>query len=392
MQSKLASSVRNVAVLTVGRSDFGRYRPILKALLAYPNVDVSLLASGNHFDERFGCTISEIRESGFDWITGLDIDQYSDSPRSVGRVIADGTQKLADYFEKSPPDLLVLLGDRFEMLSGASAALGFSIPIVHIHGGAVTEGAIDELVRHALTKMSHIHLVSCDVYESRLKQLGEEDWRIHVTGAPGLDELKSVADMSLEDLSGEIGLKAHDPFILGCLHPETVSMIDPRDQVSAFLTPLKHINMPLVLTYPNADQGSAVIVHEIEKFSAENSERVCLLKNAGTRLFTNMLANATAIVGNSSSGIVEAPTFKVPVVNIGIRQDGKIKTENVIDVRFDSDEILRALETACSKQFRKSLEGLVNPYGDGRAGERIAEILASIPIDQKLLHKRFVDI
>jgi len=384
-------SPRKIAVLTVGRSDFGRYRPVLTALATYENVSVSVLASGNHFDPRFGNTIEEIKDSGFSWVDGLGLEAYSDNRNSVGLVIAEGTQKLTRYFESETPDLLVLLGDRFEMLSGGAAAIGFGIPLAHLHGGAVTEGAIDELVRHALTKMSHVHMVSCDIYGARLAQMGEEAWRIHVTGAPGLDELPALSDMKRKDMSDEVGLDLTGSYILACLHPETISHIPVGEQVSRFLSALDALELPMILTYPNADQGNATVVDKFEAFAKENASRVRLLKNAGTRLFINLVANAAGMVGNSSSGIVEAPSVKTPVVNIGNRQTGKVKAKNVIDVPFNTDAIIEAIKNCVSASFRDSLNGLINPYGDGHAGERIAEILATLPVDQRLLHKRFVD-
>jgi GDP/UDP-N,N'-diacetylbacillosamine 2-epimerase (hydrolysing) len=385
------SSDRKIAILSVARSDFGRYRPVLRSLSGIASVHFNVLASGNHFDPRYGETITEIKDSGYSWVDGLGLSPSANLPGDIGRAIAEGTNKLTGYFDDHPPDLIVLLGDRYEMLAGAMAALGFNIPIVHIHGGAVTEGAIDDLVRHALTKLSHFHMVSCNEYAQRLRNMGEENWRIHVTGAPGLDELPAFADMSRAELFDEIGLDPEKTTLLVCCHPVTLKVGETDAQVKALRAALDATRHQLVLTYPNNDLGSEIIIEGIEAVVRSYDHGVRLIKNAGTKLFTNLLANVDALVGNSSAGIVEAPSFKLPVVNIGTRQTGKVKSSNIIDVDYDTPEIVRAIELAMSEKFRRGLAGLVNPYGDGSAGPRIAKLLATLPIDQKLLVKKFTD-
>lgn len=382
---------RKIAVLTVGRSDFGRYRPVLRALKEIPSVSVDLLASGNHFDPRFGRTIDEITESGFDWVPGLGIAVDSDAPECIGRVIAEGTQFLTERFASSRPDILVVLGDRYEMLCGANAAIGFNIPIAHIHGGAVTEGAVDELVRHALTKMSHLHFVSTDVYARRVRQMGEEDWRVATVGAPGLDELAALATASQEEISAKAGIDFTRPTLVVSYHPVTLEPTDLGRQVDALLAAVENSGAQAVLTYPNADPGHRTIIESFVAFVARHEGRARLIDNAGTTLFPNLLRWAGALVGNSSAGIVEAASFRLPVVNVGTRQDGKIKPRNVIDCPPDADAILAAIGKALSPDFRVGLADLVNPYGDGHAGVRIAEILRTVPIDDRLLRKKFVD-
>ncbi len=387
----MTPSSREIAVLSVGRSDFGRYRPVLSALKRQSSVRLRLLAGGSHFNPRFGNTIREIEESGFEWIPGLGATVEDDTPAAVGRAIAEGTRKLTDYFDRERPDLLVVLGDRYEMLAGAGAALGFNLPVAHIHGGAVTEGAIDELVRHALTKMSHLHLVSCDTYAERLRRMGEEPWRVHVTGAPGLDELKDLARLSVEEASQAVGLDLSKPTLLVCYHPVTLEAGQVGTQINALLRAVEGSGLQAVMTYPNPDYGSAAVIGALKTFAAAHPGRVRLLKNAGTDLYASLLSHARAMVGNSSSGIVEAPSFRLPVINIGTRQDGKIRAANVIDTGYGTEEILDAVRQAVSSAFRKSLSDLVNPYGDGKSGPRIAEILAGVDLDDRLLRKKFLD-
>lgn len=382
---------RQIAVLTVGRSDFGRYRPILRTLQNDPSVRLRLLVSGAHFAPAFGETWHEIVESGFSFEPGLEMTLAADTPAAVGKSIGAGTAALAQAFAQDRPDLLVLLGDRYEMLAGANAALGFNLPVAHLHGGAVTEGAIDELVRHALTKMSHYHLVSTEEYAARVRQMGEEDWRVHVTGAPGLDELSSHASLDRDAIAARLNLDLRPGFLLVSYHPVTVEPGQASAQMAALLRVLADQALPVVLTYPNADPGSRDIINAIEMFAAAHPERVRAVHNAGTTLYTSLMAHAAAMVGNSSSGLVEAPTFRLPTINIGTRQDGKIKAANVIDCGYDGPAIKAALDQALSPGFRASLADLVNPYGDGRAGPRIAAILSGLTLDSRLLRKKFVD-
>lgn len=384
--------MRTIAVLTVGRSDFSRYRPVLRALQADPGVQLSLLATGGHFSPMYGDTWREIEASGFAFELGLEATLACDTPVGVGKSIAIGTASLAQSFARSRPDLLVVLGDRYEMLAGVNAALGFNLPVVHIHGGAVTEGAIDELVRHALTKMSHYHLVSTAEYGKRVCQMGEESWRVQVVGAPGLDELRDMATLNISALSKETGLDLVNGYLLLSLHPVTLELADTDSQISNVLQAVRKFPLPCVITYPNADPGSQRIISAINTYAQTYPHKAKVFSNAGGELYASLMANASAMIGNSSSGLVEAPTFKLPVVNIGTRQNGKIKASNVIDCDFDSTAITVALQQATSDDFRANLSMLTNPYGDGRAGQRIAKILATLTLDNRLLRKRFIDL
>jgi UDP-hydrolysing UDP-N-acetyl-D-glucosamine 2-epimerase len=382
---------RVIAVLTVGRSDFSRYRPILRALRMHPNVEMRLLATAAHFSSAYGNTWREIEEAGFSYEPGLESALSCDTAAGVGKCIAMTTSSLAQFFSFSRPDLLVVLGDRYEMLGGVNAALGFNLPVIHIHGGAVTEGAIDELVRHAITKMSHYHLVSTQAYARRVCQMGEEEWRVQVVGAPGLDELKSLATMDLKTLSVKTGLNLDAGYLLLSFHSVTLELSKTKEYISDILGVVGKSTLPCVITYPNADMGSSIIISAINEYSSKNSQKSKVFPNAGAQLYTSLMAHATVMMGNSSSGIVEASTFRLPVVNIGTRQDGKIKSANVIDCAGNFTEISVALDRAMSAQFRSGLAALANPYGDGQAGQRIAKILANIPINDKLLRKRFID-
>ena len=382
---------RQIAVLTVGRSDFTRYRPVLRALRDEPGVEMRLLVTGAHFSPRFGETWREIAEAGFPFERGPDLTAAADSPAGAGGAIGIGTAALAEAFARRRPDLLVVLGDRYEMLCGPAAALGFMIPVAHLHGGAVTEGAIDEQVRHALTKMSHYHLVSIPDYAARVRQMGEEDWRVEVVGAPGLDELPTLADLSPAALGERVGLDLSAGYVLLGFHPVTLEVKQVRPQIEAVLAAIAPLSLPVVLTYPNTDPGHHEVIAALEAFAAAHPGRAVTLANAGGRVYSSLMRHATVMVGNSSSGLVEAPSFRLPVVNVGTRQDGKLKPANILDCPPETPAIAAALARALSPDFRRSLADLVNPYGDGRSGPRIARRLATLPLDDRLLRKKFVD-
>jgi len=383
---------RTIAFLTAGRSDFGRYRPVLAEISKMDHLTLRILVTGGHYSPAFGHTVDEIEESGYPWERGLEMTLDADTPGAVGKSIGIGALSLSQAFSFERPDLLVVLGDRYEMLAGVSAALGFNIPVAHMHGGAVTEGAIDELVRHALTKMSHIHFAACEEYGQRILQLGEEPWRVHITGAPILDGLKDQAQTPLQDISERLEIDISKPTILVCFHPVTIESDRNESQIASLLNALDQVEEQIIITYPNVDHGRAIIISALESFAKANPERIRVLKNAGTKLYTSILANVQALVGNSSSGIVEAATFETPVVNIGTRQDGKIKPKNVIDCDYESHAILDAIRKAKAPEFRRGLIGMENPYGDGKSGPRIAKILDTIEINDKLLRKKFVDL
>lgn len=382
---------RSIAVVTVGRSDFGLYEPLLECIAAEPALELRLMVSGAHFDPRFGPTVREIDAAGYAYEPGLAMHAESDDAAGVARALGQGVQAFARAFETRRPDLLVLLGDRAEMLAPALAALPFNIPQAHLYGGKVTEGAIDERVRHALTKMSHLHFVSCQAYAERVLQMGEEPWRVFNYGSPGLDRLQGRPRASREALCEEVGLDPAQPFLLVTFHPVTLEPGEQDSQVAALLRALEQSGLAVVATYPNADTGGLRIAAALEAFAQTHPRRVRLLRNAGSRLYADLMTHAVAMVGNSSSGIGEAPSFELPVVNIGSRQDGAIKAANVIDVGYSAEDIRAGIRRAIDSAFRAGLRGLRNPYGDGNASARIAATLRDIPLDDRLLRKKFVD-
>jgi UDP-hydrolysing UDP-N-acetyl-D-glucosamine 2-epimerase len=382
--------MRTVGVVTVGRSDYGILRPVLRALAARPELEVVLFVGGMHLRERFGLTVEEVERDGFPVAARLDFLADDDSPVAIARATGRGVEAFADALDAVRPDLLVILGDRSEMLAAGVAALPLTIPLAHVHGGEVTVGAIDESIRHALTKLSHLHFVATAEYRRRVVQLGEEPWRVVVSGAPALDEALAFAPLADDELA-ERGVRLRGPTLLVTQHPVTLALERTDEDVAAVLGAVADSGLDAVLTYPNADAGHLGIVEALERFAA-SSERYTLVRNLGQHAYFTLLKRTAAMVGNSSSGIVEAASFALPVVDVGERQRGRLRARNVLHAPPERTAVAAAIAHAVSPSFRRTLDGLVNPYGDGRASERIAETLATVPLDDRLLVKRFHDL
>jgi UDP-hydrolysing UDP-N-acetyl-D-glucosamine 2-epimerase len=381
--------LRTIGVVTVARSDYGIYRPLLRELASRDGVELQLYVGGMHLRERFGSTIEEIENDGFPITARLDFLEDDDSQLAIGSALGRGVAAFAEAFSDKRPDLLVVLGDRFEMLAAGLAALPLTIPVAHLHGGETTEGAIDESMRHALTKLSHLHFASTDVYAHRIVQLGEQPWRVVTSGAPALDAIRE--HRPLEDAAlADRGVRLRGPTLLVTFHPVTLEVGDTDRQIGAVLEAVDESGLDAVLTYPNADAAYGSIVERLERFS--DGERFTLVRNLGSEAYYTLMGRAVAMVGNSSSGIIEAASFRLPVVDVGNRQRGRIHAANVVHADPETAAIGDALAYATSDQFRSGLAGLENPYGDGHAAPRIAEVLVSVPLDACLLTKPFHDL
>jgi len=382
--------VRRIAVVTVGRSDYGIYRPVLQELSGSPGVTLRLLVGGAHLSPFHGGTIAEVREDGYGEIEPVHMLVASDSAEGVAKSVGLGVTSFAQSMSRSRPDVVVVLGDRYEMFSAAIAALPLLIPVAHLHGGEVTAGAFDDAMRHAMTKLSHLHFVSTEEYRRRVIQLGEEPWRVTVSGAPSLDTFLHQPLMSKEDMLQKFQVDLDRPFLLVTYHPTTLMPQGLELETTALLEALADRSLPVVFTMPNADPGGSHVRRAMAEYATRHA--AVLVESFGARAYPTVLANAAAMVGNSSSGIVEAASFKTPVVNIGERQAGRIRSTNVIDVASTREAISEGIRRALSPRFRESLQGLRNPYGDGHAATRIADVLRGIDINPKLLQKTFVDV
>lgn len=383
--------VRTVAVVTVGRSDFGIYMPVLRAIEADSKLKLHLIVTGGHLSPLFGWTVNEITRQGFEIGDRVNMLMSADTPEAIAMSMGQGTIGMAQVYARVKPDLLLVLGDRFEMHAAALAAVPFRIPVAHIHGGEVTHGAIDDVLRHAITKYSHLHFASTEEHARRIVQLGEEPWRVTVSGAPSLDNLKTLELMDLPELEAAVGMKLDRPPVLVTFHPVTLQYEHAEAQVERFLAALRAFDVPLVITKSNADTNGQTIIRMMEAFVRERPAAQ-LLDNLGTRGYFSLMARAAAMIGNSSSGIIEAASFGLPVVNVGLRQSGRPRSGNVIDVDCETEQIVRAIRRATEPPFRAALRGMSNIYGDGSAAKIIVDRLASTPLDERLTLKRFHDL
>jgi len=382
--------VRTIGIVTVGRSDYGIYRPVLRTIMSRSDVEAALFVAGAHFAERFGRTVEEIEQDGFPIAARVESFADDDTQLAVATSLGRAVSAFAAAFARSRPDILVVLGDRYEMLAAGIASLPLTIPLAHIHGGESTQGAIDESCRHCLTKLSHLHFAATQTYAQRIIQLGEEPWRVMVSGSPALDEIATFVSLTDDELSAE-GLKLRGPTLLVTVHPETLDLGRTEQNVDAVLAAISESGLAAVFTYPNADASHRIVIDRIESAVAAN-DRFQIVRNLGTQAYYTLMSRAVTMVGNSSSGIIEAASFRLPVVDVGSRQQGRLMPANVIHVESEAASIGAAIRRACSAEFRQGLDGLVNPYGDGNAAERIAERLAAVPLDRRLLTKHFYDL
>ncbi|HEX8922370.1 MAG TPA: UDP-N-acetylglucosamine 2-epimerase, partial [Pyrinomonadaceae bacterium] len=336
-------------------------------------------------------TIKAIEADGFEVDERVEMLVASDSPEAVAKSMGLGAIGFAQTYERLRPDILLVLGDRFEMHAAALSALPFKIPVAHIHGGELTEGAIDDALRHSMTKLSHLHFVTTEEYARRVRQMGEEAWRVTISGAPSLDNLQAMTLFTMAELEKKYAWGFTQPPLLVTFHPVTLEYEQTEQQMEELLAALKASRMPVLFTLPNADTGGRVIMRLVREY-VDREASAHLVDNLGTQAYFSLMARAAAMVGNSSSGIIEAASFKLPVVNIGNRQKGRARGRNVIDVGGKREEILAGIEKALAADFRASLFDLANPYGDGTAAAKIVRQLKEVTIDQRLLVKRFQDL
>lgn len=382
--------MRTIGIVTVGRSDYGIYQSVLQAMLARPEFEVRLFVSGMHLSHEFGLTIREIEADGVPIQDRIEMLLSSDSPEGIAKAIGLGTIGFAQAYGRWRPDLLMVLGDRFEMYAAALAALPFKLPVAHLHGGELTEGATDDALRHSMTKLSHLHFVSTEEYGRRVRQMGEEPWRVVISGAPALDGIEEFTAYSSGELESRFGLDLARPPLLVTYHPVSLEYERTAWQVKELLCALEASGLPIVFTAPNADVSGRTVAAMIREF-VERHRGARFVANLGRQNYFSLMRHAAAMVGNSSSGLIEAASFRLPVVNVGTRQKGRVQGANVIDVGYESEAIAAAIARAVSLEFRRTLADLQNPYGDGRAGERIATTMAEVPLDASLIVKRFCD-
>ena len=386
-------AVKFLAV-TTGRADYGVFRPLLVRMARDPGIDLKIAATGGHLRPDQGMTVDEIEKDGLEVAYRVDLCLSGDTEGDVCAGIASGLKQFSGVFETCRPDAVIVLGDRYELWSVAVPAVIHRIPIVHLYGGDVTLGATDEVVRHSVTKMAALHFVSIQEHARRVVQMGEEPRRVFVVGALGLDNVREMELLSAEALRESTGVDFSRPVALMTFHPATHDGYSvAAAQVREILEALAGTDMVTLVTMPNTDVGGNAVFGEIARFERELPGRFVLRRNLGQRRYLSAMQLAQIVVGNSSSGIIESPTFRVPVVNVGSRQEGRVRARNVIDCEPNCESVREAINQARSQAFRDSLADLSNPYGDGQSAERIIGHLRSMDNGEwpRLTQKRFVD-
>ena len=378
---------RKIAVVTTSRADYSHLYWPLRELSAHPDVELKIIAMAAHLSPEFGATIHEIERDGFGIAERIECLLSSDTDVGMAKTIGLATLSLADVLGRMRPDLLLLIADRYEMLAPASVALALRIPIAHIEGGEVSEGAIDDAVRNALTMMSHIHFTSTQSARERVIAMGEESWRVYRAGAPSLDQLRRRTLLTREQLENRIGIALKHPAVLVAYHPVTLARDTVREADSLFAA-LQTLPDQILFCYPNADAGSRNLIERARAFAASRNEYARVFVNLDALTYWSLLKQVDVLAGNSSSGIMESASFALPTVNIGVRQQGRERARNVLDADAGTSSILAAIARAKSPEFRLSLQGMTNPYGEGVASEKIVEVLTSVSLGQELLMKR----
>jgi UDP-N-acetylglucosamine 2-epimerase (non-hydrolysing)/GDP/UDP-N,N'-diacetylbacillosamine 2-epimerase (hydrolysing) len=386
---------RKICVATTSRAEFGLLRGLLNAIRADSALRLQVIASGMHLSPEFGLTVREIEAAGIKLDRRIDLHLTGGSGLDNAKSIGLGLAGFADALSELRPDMIVLLGDRFELFAPAIAALMLRVPIAHIHGGERTEGAIDDSIRHAITKMASLHFPATEVYRRRIIQMGEAPERVLNFGAPGLDQIHGTPLLSRAELEKDLELSFQAPAALVTYHPATHDPTPTGTQVRRLIGAIKASGLNAVFTMANADAQGTLINARLRAFCRRSPERFKWVPHLGHHRYLSCLKHFAVMVGNSSSGLTEAPSFRLPVVNIGDRQRGRVRAANVIDVACSQDAILKGIRRALSSRFRVSLRGMRNPYQrfrDGRASERIKDVLKQTVISDDFLKKRFHDL
>jgi UDP-N-acetylglucosamine 2-epimerase (non-hydrolysing)/GDP/UDP-N,N'-diacetylbacillosamine 2-epimerase (hydrolysing) len=378
-----APAPRRIGVVTTSRADYSHLYWPLRELEAHPGIELGVFVLGPHLSPTFGSTVKEIERDGFPIKARIECLISSDTDTGMAKTIGVAMLGLADALTAWRPDILLLIADRYEMLAPAATALAMRIPIAHIEGGEVSQGAIDDAVRNALTKLAHIHFTSTPTARQRVISMGEEPWRVHHAGAPSIDHLHRSRLLDRAALEARLGIAISHPAVLAAWHPVTIHA-DTNQEADAFFSALAKFDGQLIFVYPNADAGGHALIARTNALASVR-QPTHVFVNLDAVTYWSLLANVDAIIGNSSSGIMEAASFALPVVNVGMRQQGRERAANVIDASAEESSIHSALARALSPAFRSSLAGMVNPYGNGTAGLTITRVLADTPLEGLLI-------
>jgi UDP-N-acetylglucosamine 2-epimerase (non-hydrolysing)/GDP/UDP-N,N'-diacetylbacillosamine 2-epimerase (hydrolysing) len=379
---------RKICVVTGSRAEYGLLSRVMQGIKDDPNLEIQIIVTGMHLSPEFGLTYRVIEEDGFQINAKVEMLLSSDTAVGVAKSIGLGLIGFAEALDRLQPDILVLLGDRFEILAAAEAALIARIPIAHIGGGDTTEGSFDESIRHSISKMSHLHFVTNDVAARRVRQLGENPAHIYNVGSPGIDQIKRLKLLDREEIESILGVKFKKKNLLITFHPVTLDFQTTAEQFQQLLDVLSQLGaeVGLIFTKPNSDPEGRVIIRMIDDYVAKYSNASSYI-SMGQLLYLSTIAQVDVVIGNSSSGLYEVPSFKKPTVNIGDRQKGRLQAASVINCMPQFEDIQRAILTA----LKTDCSGTVNPYGDGNSSLKILEKIKQISSPQALIKKRFFD-
>lgn len=378
--------MRKIAVVTGTRAEYGILKPVLKAIKTHPHLDLALIVTGMHLSKEFGYTIKEIKKDGFKIDTKVEMLHAEDTGAAMAKSIGKCIEKMTEALKRIKPDFLVLLGDRAEMLAGAVAASYVSIPIAHLHGGDVS-GSVDDSVRHAITKLAHIHFPATQESANRIIKMGEDPSKVFIVGAPALDIILKEKLPKQAKLSRKYSLDLSKPIFLVLQHPVVTEADQAADQIKETLDAIVELKHQTIIIYPNADAGGRRMIKVIKKYA--KYPFIKSYKSIPHADYLGLMGVASVMIGNSSSGIIDAPSFHLPVVNIGTRERGRERSTNVIDVRHNKREITKAIKKALhDKRFRAKVKKCRNPYGAGKASQRIVKVLSKIEITPALLQKK----
>lgn len=386
--------MKRIGIMTGTRAEYGLLKPLMQEINKDNDLELYLIVSGMHLSPEFGMTYQEIEEDGFEINAKVEMLLSSDSPAGISKSIGLGVIGFADEFQRADLDMLILLGDRYEALSAAISAMVMRIPIAHLHGGELTEGAIDEGIRHSITKMSYLHFTSTEQYRNRVIQLGENPERVFYVGALGVENIKKINLMTKEELEKSIHFEIDENTVVVTYHPVTLENNTVEEQFLNLLKVLdRNPKIRMIFTKANADTNGRIVNELIDKYAAQNSERACAFVSLGQKRYLSALKYCRIVIGNSSSGIIEAPSFGKPIINIGDRQKGRICADSVINCGYTQQEIQQAMETALTEEFENKARNCRNPYEKENTAANIISVIKDYLLNDKIkLKKGFYDI
>lgn len=378
-----------IGIVTGTRAEYGLLSRTIKLLQDHESFDTRIFVCGAHLSPEHGYTISELESLGVQNLVPIEMLLSSATRVGIAKSVGIATMSFADAFSRDKLDAVMVLGDRYEILAAAQAAMLLDIPLIHLHGGEVTEGAFDDAIRHSITKMANIHFPATEEFSKRIFQLGEDPDSVFVVGSPGIDNIVNCPRMNPNELQASLGIKLNKPLVLVTYHPVTKTQNSNENDITPLVDAIKsNPEMTYVITFPNADGGGKDIIEKWQ--SIEHLDNVHLVPSLGFIRYLSLMEHVECVVGNSSSGIIEAPSFRVGTVNIGTRQNGRPKAASVIDVKMEEKSISKAIEQCCQYHFKEKLIKLVNPYGQGGTAQIIVKLLSKLNFDNFKI-KTFMD-